>query len=208
DMATEMTTINFVGVDISPIYPTAIHPRNCNFYNENITKGISQPDSAFDVVFQRNVVCGLTFEHWQRVMKEAFRVLKPGGYYECVESDVSIQNAGPQTDTVFEHLRMSMASRNVDPSIVRSLDRLMAAIGFTDIQVKEYCVPVGKWGGKVGQLWKENIFAVLQTVRPHLARAARISESQVQEIVQAMHLETLDYRSHQVIYVVYGRKPQ
>ncbi|KAG0378376.1 hypothetical protein BGX24_003989 [Mortierella sp. AD032] len=207
DMATEMSTINFVGVDISPVYPTAIFPRNCNFYNEDFLKGVSQPDSTFDVVFQRNVTCGLTFENWQQVMKEAFRILKPGGFYECVESDITIQNAGPQTNVVFEHLRLSMATRNVDPSIVRSLDRLMVATGFTDVHVKEYCVPVGDWGGKVGQLWQQNMFAILETVRPHLAKAAGCSETTVQEVVQAMYKETKDYRSHQVVYAVYGRKP-
>ncbi|KAI1299996.1 hypothetical protein EDD11_006339 [Mortierella claussenii] len=207
DMATELSTVNFVGVDISPIYPTAIYPRNCNFYNEDFLQGVSQPNNAFDVVFQRNVTCGFTFEHWQKVMKEAFRILKPGGYYECVESDVTIQNAGPQTNLVFEHLRVSMAAKNVDPSIVRSLDRLLAATGFTDVHVKEYSVPVGEWGGKVGVLWKQNMFQILETVRPHLAAAARISEAQVQEVVNAMHQEISTFRSYQIVYVAYARKP-
>ncbi|KAG0242681.1 hypothetical protein BG011_003270, partial [Mortierella polycephala] len=177
DMATEMSTINFVGVDISPIYPTAIYPRNCNFYNEDFLQGVSQPDNTFDVAYQRNLACGFTFEQWEQAMKEAFRILKPGGYYECVESDVTVQNAGPQTTQVFEHMRMSMASRNVDPSII-------------------------------GQLWKQNVFSILETVRPLLATAASISEAEVQAIVQMMHQETIDFKSHQVIYVVWGRKPE
>ncbi|KAF9400399.1 hypothetical protein BGX21_004379 [Mortierella sp. AD011] len=207
DMATELTTINFVGVDISPIYPTAIYPRNCNFYNENFLHGVSQPNSVFDVVFQRNVQCGLSPEHWQIAMKEAFRILKPGGYYECVEAELIVHNSGPQTELVFEHLRNSLATRNIDPKNVRSMNRMMAAAGFVDINVKEYPVPVGDWGGKVGQLWKQNAFAVLETVRPQLARAARISETQVQEVVNAMHQETYVYRGYQNVYVAYGRKP-
>ncbi|KAF9107660.1 hypothetical protein BGX27_008650 [Mortierella sp. AM989] len=207
DMATEMSTINFVGVDISPIYPTAIYPRNCNFYNEDFLHGVSQPHNVFDVVFQRNVSCGLTLEHWQQAMKEAFRILKPGGYYECVESDVTVQNAGPQTELVFEHLRQSMRTRNVDSGVVRSLNQLMAAAGFVDVNVKEVPVPVGDWGGKVGQLWKQNVFSILETVRPQLARAARITEAQVQEVVNAMHQETFTHRAFQVVYVAYGKKP-
>ncbi|KAF9434288.1 hypothetical protein BGZ76_008269 [Entomortierella beljakovae] len=208
DMATDLSTINFVGVDISSIYPTAIYPRNCNFYNENFVQGVSQPDNAFDVVFQRNVCIGLTPQEWPMAVKEAFRILKPGGFYECVETDITIQNAGPQTELVINHLKHSMTSRNIDTSIVKSINTMMLSAGFVDVNVKEYHIPVGDWGGKVGQLWKQNMFAILDTVRPQLARTAKMSESQIQEIVNAMHQETYTYRAHQIVYAVYGKKPQ
>ncbi|KAG0002020.1 hypothetical protein BGZ80_011771 [Entomortierella chlamydospora] len=207
DMATELTSVNFVGVDISPIYPQAIHPRNCNFYKEDILNGISQPDKTFDVVYQRNVSIGFTAENWRRSIQEAYRLLKPGGWFESVESDVSVQEAGPFTNMCFENMRLSMAPRNIDPSIVRSLDRLMVSAGFVDVQVKEYCVPLGEWGGKMGQLWKQNVMSVLETVKPHLAKAGRITESQVSDMVQNMAKETQEYRSYQTIYVTLGRKP-
>ncbi|KAG0018267.1 hypothetical protein BGZ81_010314, partial [Podila clonocystis] len=130
DMATEMGTVHFVGADISNIYPTAIHPRNCSFYRENIVKGVmSQPNSSFDVVFQRNVAPGLTFENWQAVIAEAYRLLKPGGSFESVETDVFVHQGGPQTNAIFEHLRISMATRNVDPTVVRDLRTLMISAG-------------------------------------------------------------------------------
>ncbi|KAF8960953.1 hypothetical protein BGZ46_001470, partial [Entomortierella lignicola] len=207
DMATEMSTINFVGVDISPIYPTAIYPRNCNFYNEDFVLGVTQPNNVFDVVFQRNVTCGMTPEHWKQAMKEAYRILRPGGYYECVEVDLVVQNAGPKTELVFEHLRHSMGTKGINTAIVRSMHELMAATGFIDINVKEKPVPVGDWGGKVGQLWKQNMFAILETVKPHLAKSARMSESQVHEIMGSMVQETFTHKAFQVVYVVYGRKP-
>ncbi|KAG0041504.1 hypothetical protein BGZ83_001721 [Gryganskiella cystojenkinii] len=203
DMATEMASVNFVGVDISPIYPTAIHPRNCNFYKEDFVQGVSQPDRMFDLAYQRNVCGGFTFEDWQKVMREAFRILKPGGWYECVESDVTIHDAGPKTQIVFDQLRLSMATRAVDPSIVRSLDQIMTATGFTNVLVKTYKVPVGSWSEdvsqrKVGQLWKENMFHILHTARPFLARAARISEAEAHEFVTAMEQETVNYKAYQV----------
>ncbi|KAF9906398.1 hypothetical protein BX616_000742, partial [Lobosporangium transversale] len=208
DMATEMTSVNFVGVDISPIYPALIHPRNCNFYREDILQGIaSQPDNCFDVVYQRNVTTGFTVEHWQRSFQEAFRLLKPGGWFESVESDCSVHSGGPFLNMCFDHVKLSMASRGVDPTVVRSLDRIMIATGFVDVQVKEYCVPLGEWGGKTGQLWKQNIISILETVKPHLAKAGRITEGQVGEMIQSMNRESKDYRAYQTIYVTYGRKP-
>ncbi|CAO3566384.1 unnamed protein product [Mortierella alpina] len=207
DMATEMTAVNFVGVDISPIYPTAIHPRNCCFYREDILRGVSQPDGCFDVAYQRNVAPGFTVEHWQQAINEAYRLLKPGGWFESVESDVSIQEAGPFTNMCYEYMRMSMASRNVDPSVVRTLDRMMVQAGFKDVQVKEYCVPLGEWGGKLGQLWKQNMVAILDTVKPHFVKTGRSSELQVAEMMHGMIKETQEVRAYQTIYVTFGRKP-
>lgn len=205
-MATELTNVNFVGVDISPIFPAAIHPRNCSFFRENLLDGVSQPADSFDVAYQRGVAPGFTLENWQQAVKEAYRLLKPGGWFESVESDVTIEEAGPSTAKCYELLRCSMASRNVDPTIVRNLNNIMVEAGFVDVQVKEYCVPMGEWGAKLGQLWKQNINSVLETAKPHLAKASRISEAQVTEMTQAMNKETQEHRAYQIIYVTYGRK--
>ncbi|KAF8926862.1 hypothetical protein BGZ58_010851 [Dissophora ornata] len=207
DMATEMTTTTFVGVDVSPIFPTAIHPRNCSFLKENFLNGVSEPSGTFDVVFERSIAAGLTAELWQQTFQEAFRLLKPGGWLESVESDVTAQDAGPFTNMCFDHMLASMATRDVDTRIVRSLDRIMVSVGFVDVQVKEYCVPLGEWGGKLGQLWKQNLVSILQTVKPHLSRAGRITEGQVSEMIQSMCKETRDLRSYMIIYVTFGRKP-
>ncbi|KAF9433757.1 hypothetical protein BGZ76_009022 [Entomortierella beljakovae] len=209
DMATEHTSIDFVGVDISSIFPQAIHPRNCSFYKEDILQGISQPDKSFDVVYQRNVTSGFTFEHWQRSIQEAYRLVKPGGWFESVESDVEVQEAGPFTSLCFDYLKLSMASRGVDTSVVRSLAKIMTAVGFTEVQVKEFYVPLGEWGDKKGMLWKQNLVSILETVTPLLAKssAGRLNETQMAEVVQNMANETHMYRAYQTIYVTIGRKP-
>ncbi|KAF9903281.1 hypothetical protein EC991_004009 [Linnemannia zychae] len=214
DMATDLTAVNFHGVDISPIYPAAIHPRNCSFSRECVVSGLSQPSNSFDVAYQRNVAPGFTFEHWSRSITEAFRIIKPGGYFESVETDVRVHDAGPMTNACFDHMIMSMASRNVDPSVVRSLDKLMIGAGFVDVRVVEYRVPLGEYGGKLGQLWKQNMTAILETVKPHLAKAGRITEQQVEGMIREMGRETATkegegkfFRSYQTVYVTYGRKP-
>ncbi|KAF8926296.1 hypothetical protein BGZ52_005767, partial [Haplosporangium bisporale] len=170
----ELGTVHFVGADISNIYPTAIHPRNCSFYREDIVKGVmSQPNSSFDVVFQRNVAPGLTFQNWQAVIAEAYRLLKPGGSFESVETDVFVHQGGPQTNAIFEHLRISMATRKVDPTVVRDLRTLMIAAGFVD--------------------------AIMQTVSAVLAKAGNVTEEYILQLVQGMMQETSRDRAYQIV---------
>ncbi|KAF9580204.1 hypothetical protein BGW38_003247 [Lunasporangiospora selenospora] len=210
DMATDMSTVNFVGIDISPIFPTAIHPRNCSFFCENILTGLakSQPDGCYDVVFQRNVSAGFTAQDWQTAVREAYRLCKPGGWFESVESDASVHDAGPKTTLLFDFMLRSMGARLVDPTAVRTLSQMMIEAGFVDVQVKEYSVPLGEWGGKLGQLWKQNIGAILETVTPHLAKAASKPDSHIREMVKdMMQNETKEHRAYQTIYVAFGRKP-
>ncbi|KAF9208604.1 hypothetical protein BGZ59_010569 [Podila verticillata] len=208
DMATELGTVHFVGADISNIYPTAIHPRNCSFYREDIVKGVmSQPNSSFDVVFQRNVAPGLTFQNWQAVIAEAYRLLKPGGSFESVETDVFVHQGGPQTNAIFEHLRISMATRKVDPTVVRDLRTLMIAAGFVDVNTKEYCIPLGDWGGQGGKLFRQNMQAIMQTVSAVLAKAGNVTEEYILQLVQGMMQETSRDRAYQIVYVTCGKKP-
>ncbi|KAF9964819.1 hypothetical protein BGZ70_005874 [Mortierella alpina] len=207
-MATDHGSANFVGVDISDIFPTAIFPRNCNFYQENFLDGVSQPDGTFDVVFQRNVSCGLTFELWQKAMAEAFRVLKPGGYYECVEAEYQLHNCGPFTHEYFEHLLMIMAYGSVDPLLVRALDKLMVAAGFTDVKVTEYMVPIGQWGGKIGVMWQHNVLTGMATVKNQLRKTAGMTEQQVAAASVRLEKELSEGRTHSIVHVVCGRKPE
>ncbi|KAG0304167.1 hypothetical protein BGZ98_005831 [Dissophora globulifera] len=206
DMATEMTTTQFVGIDISPIFPKAIHPRNCTFYKADLLK-LPEPDNSFDMVYQRSLAVAFTAELWRQALQQAFRILKPGGWFESVETDLTIQDAGPQLTLCFDYIMVSMASQNVDPRIVPSLDRIMVSVGFVEVQVKEYCVPVGEWGGKVGQVWKQNLFAALELVKPYLSLGGRMTENQAADLVQNAGSETKDYRGYQIVYVCYGRKP-
>ncbi|KAG0270571.1 hypothetical protein DFQ27_004283 [Actinomortierella ambigua] len=208
DMATEMPEASFYGIDIAPIYPTAIHPRNCHFSKQDITAGTTFDANSFDVVFQRNLSFGLTPEQWESAIAEAVRVMKPGGYFESVESDCLIHSAGPQTAKVMQVLRHMLRSQGVDPDTIHSLPAMLTKAGLEQVTLKQYNIPLGARGGRTGQLWQQNVFAVLDVCRRRLARYANLNEEQVGEIVAEMQREAAeDYDSYMTIYVTYARKP-
>ncbi|KAG0245378.1 hypothetical protein BGW41_000005 [Actinomortierella wolfii] len=208
DMATEMPDATFYGIDIAPVYPTAIHPRNCHFSKQDISEGTNFDSNMFDVVFQRNLSFGLTQPQWESAIQEARRLIKPGGYFESTESDCLIHSAGPQTARVMQVLRHMLRSRGVDPDVIHSLPAMLTKAGFEEVTLKQYNIPLGPRGGRTGQLWQQNVFAVLDICRRRLARYANLNEEQVGEIVAEMQREaTEDFDSYMTIYVTYARKP-
>ena len=81
-MATNYPCAEFTGIDISPIQPSQIKPKNFTFIQGNIFEGLPFADDSFDFVFQRLLVGAIPKDKWPFVIRELIRVLKPGGYLE------------------------------------------------------------------------------------------------------------------------------
>ncbi|CAG8748121.1 5675_t:CDS:2, partial [Cetraspora pellucida] len=48
EMASEYTSSSFTGIDISPVFPSNIKPRNVEFYQMNVLDGLPFEDNTFD----------------------------------------------------------------------------------------------------------------------------------------------------------------
>src|SRR3954452_16944828 len=95
-MSTDYPRSSFTGVDISPIYPGDIKPRNLTFYTANVLEGLPFADNTFDFVYMRFLMTAFTEDDWQdKVVKELIRVCKPGGWVEFMEGDLVFNPEGP-----------------------------------------------------------------------------------------------------------------
>lgn len=82
ELATDFPSATFTGIDISPVIPTTIKPRNVFFIQGDILDGLPFEDNTFDFVHQRILLVAFSLNEWQGVVNEMVRVLKPGGYLE------------------------------------------------------------------------------------------------------------------------------
>ncbi|CAG8514636.1 57_t:CDS:2, partial [Acaulospora colombiana] len=99
EMATEYPLAKFTGIDIIPIYPSEIKPKNVEFEIANILNRLPYEDGTFDFVFMRSMSLTFTTQEWEEVViSELIRVLKPGGWIEIMESDPLWFGAGPATE--------------------------------------------------------------------------------------------------------------
>jgi hypothetical protein len=88
EMSTAFPKSTFIGIDQSAFYPRDIKPRNCHFRTCGSLvehQELPFPDNSIDYIYQRDVNWGLTGQTWQPLLLEYQRVLKPGGWIECVE---------------------------------------------------------------------------------------------------------------------------
>jgi 2-polyprenyl-3-methyl-5-hydroxy-6-metoxy-1,4-benzoquinol methylase len=89
EMSTAFPRSTFIGIDQASCFPKDIKPRNCHFR----TCGplvpqqfpLPFPDNSIDFIYQRDLNWGLAGQTWQPLLQEYQRILKPGGWIECVE---------------------------------------------------------------------------------------------------------------------------
>ncbi|KAJ3034453.1 hypothetical protein HDV00_005032 [Rhizophlyctis rosea] len=87
EMATESPLCHFTGLNISPVQPSTIKPKNVEIMEGVLTKlPLRCPDAAFDLVNMRLLVLGLYKDAWLGLIREIARVVKPGGYVELMEA--------------------------------------------------------------------------------------------------------------------------
>ncbi|KAI8976934.1 hypothetical protein BDB01DRAFT_710374, partial [Pilobolus umbonatus] len=82
----------FIGIDISFVFPKTIRPINVDFFICNITKVVPFDDNSIDLFHQRLLVAGLHRSDYIKSLKEAYRILKPGGYIELGEVRIQVEN--------------------------------------------------------------------------------------------------------------------
>ncbi|KAI7823838.1 S-adenosyl-L-methionine-dependent methyltransferase [Gamsiella multidivaricata] len=156
-MAKEFPNATVYGIDINPeLFPSAHQPvpSNCLFTQSNLLTRLSFPNQYFDFIYQRFLYLGLTVDDWPVALKELKRVMKPGGWIELFEPCMRVHRAGARTREV-----MRWCSRLLQEE---------HEIGFRNVKLERLSIPVGSWGGRVGQAMAENMVLIFQNLQSAL----------------------------------------
>jgi ubiquinone/menaquinone biosynthesis C-methylase UbiE len=101
DLSQKYPAIEVIGVDSDDIFPAPRNlPTNCQLLVCDVLKddGLAAfTDESFDVVHIRFMVLSFTRKQYFQVVKNCWRLLKPGGYIEILETDLTIHSPGPLT---------------------------------------------------------------------------------------------------------------
>lgn len=136
------------GTDLSPTQPLWVPP-NVRFELEDCTQPWTFPEGRFDFVHMRYLFGAVA--DWNELLRQAYRVTRPGGWVQSCEVDVEIRcdDGSVHADSAFEmfwNMLYSNAGRKLGVTF-RPLDddvqgKAFRAAGFQEIQERDYKVRV------------------------------------------------------------------
>ncbi|KAF7726204.1 hypothetical protein EC973_009002 [Apophysomyces ossiformis] len=145
EMASYFGQAQVLGIDIRPPPEQQSGPKNLRFVEANIMETWPMADNAVDFIFQRNMGQVIQKEMWPKVLQEMFRVLKPGGYIELVESDLWHHNAGPVQQAFDAFLQEQCKELCLDFTFTETLSQKIEEVGFSKLDHRSLDIPVGEW---------------------------------------------------------------
>ena len=100
-------------------------------------QGLPFPDASFDFVYIRFMYAVIPATMWATVMQEIFRITRPGGWVESLES---LPYAVKQRDgmaTIINWFSDLLRHRGVDPLVALKISHLMQESGLMQITTRE-----------------------------------------------------------------------
>ena len=219
DIADKYPSAHVIGVDIAPVQPSYVPP-NCEFQIDDMERDWLFADNTFDFIHIRDLVYAV--RNWPRLIEQAKRALKPGGYLELNQitpsvgcDDNTIPENSPYVDVINVLIQIGEALKAPFTDPKKWKDQVIAA-GFEDVVERILRMPVTPWPKdarlkKVGALELENFRKYCDgwMVRGLTAMGRQPEEAQI--LGARARAELLEKgRSMHIwlpFYSVYGRKP-
>ncbi|KAF2110998.1 S-adenosyl-L-methionine-dependent methyltransferase [Lophiotrema nucula] len=220
DMADHFPAADIIATDLSPTQVTSAPP-NIRFEVDDACSEWIYPESSFDFVHVR----GLTgcVKDWPYLYQQAFKHLKPGGYFEHLEFSIDT-NASPTSTNLADRLYTRYTSNvfnlgeektGMTFRTIEYMKGYMLGAGFVDVVEKTFVWPIGAWPsdphlkelGRWGERnWTEGIEGWVLAL---YTRVLGWSYADVQRFVEEMKAVFKDRKNHYYHQVrcVYGRKP-
>ncbi|KAK6523654.1 hypothetical protein TWF281_001633 [Arthrobotrys megalospora] len=137
-----------MGNDVSPIQPNWVPP-NVSFEVDDFNEPWLQTPESYDFIHSRD--CHAAVSNWPEFVKNAFHILKPGGWYESQEHTVEItadDGSVPEDNILKDWVRdLSDAFERIGKTCHAHpyIDKWMEETGFINIKKQYFKLPIGTW---------------------------------------------------------------
>nr|CAG8622303.1 7920_t:CDS:2 [Entrophospora candida] len=171
NMSIDYPKSTFVGIDISPIFPSEIKPKNLTFLTCNLLDGLPFHDENFDYIHVRFLMTAFTEDEWKdKVIPELMRVVKRNGWVELMDG---------------EAFESTLISNNINPKLKDLLsilleNRLNNCKSIKNLSYQERIVLIGDHNN-------DNCIQITTTSSTSTSPNNSLSELLLQDIVQFMN---------------------
>ncbi|KAG2186882.1 hypothetical protein INT44_003109 [Umbelopsis vinacea] len=192
DLAQRYPDATVFGLDCQDIFPDPKNiPPNCHLLVHNVLHGLKQyPEGWFDYVHCRFMMLAFSPEQYVQVMSECLRVTRKHGYVEVMEMDLRIYGdptPGPLTQRLNEEVIHATEDLKLSPRVARNLPGLFPDPSKVfSANTRYLSMPIGMWGGRLGVLFKEDLFMFTKKCQPAVAQARNIQQRTDEEFQNEM----------------------
>jgi SAM-dependent methyltransferase len=205
EMCTEFPSALVVGVDLVPGKPDP--PDRYRFVQANVLPGLPFRSEVFDFVHQRLMVSGIPLKLWPTAVRDLVRVTRPGGWLELAEAMPYVEPEGPATRRLWDVLRQLGRSVGLDTlgHVAEGLGRYLENAGAESVQAHAHQLPIGSWGGQIGEWMASDVRSLFMRMMPAFARFG-LDEATCLELIGAMLAEFEELRSTIGGRIAFGRR--
>src|SRR5215469_2685261 len=196
-----------VGLDLTRPKPDI--PPGYHAVVGNLLHGLPFVEGEFDLVHQRWLISGIPLDAWPGLVRELVRTCRPGGWVELVEGPTRGRREGPASERLQDLSNQLWGARGLDQQsvVAGSLDRYLMDAGLQDVQRHEVELPLGEWGGRLGQMMAADLRAIFQRMAG-MFTGLGLSHDEFAGLVQAASREWEELHTAYSAVVAWGRKPR
>lgn len=197
-----------VGFDL--VAPKPEVPAGYHAVRGDVLQGLPFAPAAFDFVHQRLLIAGIPLEAWPGVVRDLARTCRPGGWVELVEGESRFLPVGPAMQRLQEMGARVFGDVGLDNEsrVFASLARWLGDAGLVNVQYRELKLPLGEWGGQLGQMMAADVRSIAQRMGPIFAERLGTTPEEHNRLVAAACQEWDELHTTYALVVAWGRKPE
>jgi len=143
DLAREVhPDVSLTGIDINQLRLHTQHPKNVTFAIHSVTNLPDSWSDKFKLANQRLVNNALTSKDWGMALSELYRVLKPGGWVQLLDTNPETTSySGPNMKRLMDALVALYVNKGLVLDLHETLDRRLEHAGFVNVQKQTVVLP-------------------------------------------------------------------
>jgi SAM-dependent methyltransferase len=207
EIAQSLSFSRIVGIDTKEHIQRSQLPSHYLCVQGDLLSGLPYASASFDYVHQSFMATQIKASAWPGMLRELYRVTRPGGWVELLETGAAYIRSGPFTQQFLLWWKEIESLDGIDIEYTHHLEPALTRAGIERAQQRIITVPLGQWGGTLGEAASRNAIARIVAMRPRLLSKLGLNPEHVEKTLSALPLEWEEHKTTTQLYAAFGQRP-